>query len=88
MTENRSLPLERAPAWSRVFRIVSCLCALFFFFEPYVVGGFRSDSFGGHYRFLTRWNFTLNTGIACWALIGEWRRDFSIHPLVASVALP
>ena len=80
--------LERKPGWARAFRMVVCLLALGFFIEPYLSGDAGGDAFGGHFRYLTRWNFTLNTVIACWALYGDLKGTTSVTSLVASVALP
>ena len=79
---------QRNVPWARAFRIVVALLALIFFVEPFLQDGGAGDAFGGHYRYLTRWNFTLNTVIACWALLVEFRPKFAIPSIVASVALP
>lgn len=85
MSEN--MTGHRTVSWSRPFRVVVALLALGFFVEPYLEVA-AADSFGGHYRYLTRWNFTLNTLIALWALASEFSPRARIPHVVASVALP
>ena len=62
--------------------------ALIFFFEPFLASSANDVAFGGHYRYLTRWNFTLNTVIAVWALLSDYRPAVKIPPIVVSIALP
>ena len=85
---NQSITDRKNVAWSRPFRIVVCVMALIFFFEPFLAASVNDDAFGGHYRYLTRWNFTLNTVIAIWALLSDYRPTIKIPPIVVSVALP
>jgi len=79
---------KRLVSWSLAFRVVVAILAVGFFVEPYVQGGPSGEAFGGHYRYLTRWNFTLNTVIALWALLVQFRPSLSIPSLVCSIALP
>lgn len=79
---------KRSVSWSLAFRVVVAVLAVVFFIEPYVGEQGSGDAFGGHYRYLTRWNFTLNTVIALWALLVQFRPKLSIPSLVCSVALP
>ena len=53
---------QRNVPWARAFRIVVALLALILCRTLPEDGG-AGDAFGGHYRYLTRWNFTLNTVI-------------------------
>ena len=82
------MTIQRNVAWSRIFRFVVCLLALIFFVEPFLAESVNDEAFGGHYRFLTRWNFTLNTVIALWAVLIEFRPTVKIPEVIVSVALP
>ena len=87
-TVSQSITDQRNVAWSRPFRVIVCVMALVFFVEPFLVASVSDGAFGGHYRYLTRWNFTLNTVIALWALLSDYRPAIKVPPVVVSVALP